>query len=400
MRVFLNFRQNSPNDKEGQEEKNGVTPIVSVPEASEIVPAEATNEISTKRGTDKESTSAERSSSKSSPIANQKKIEGAGAGLGESALSRRGEASTLIPPLSPTTGRFRLKNADHSRESLPAKLSRKRISATTEKVGYKTTGLDKFDSLISTSPLSSRKRKTFVPAVELRKLKPAVSFRTSTLSSHLDKKPKAPLFVGPKIKEGTGSNAPTFDEKNRDTMVSGNSNERRMNTLNGGNDNSNRHWRYYDVRQVDDDIRQDPEDPVEEPSEFSPEENNPESARGDPAPSRSSFANRSVGFGATVAPAMSGRRKGDAENPEVESRNVSYDATAASIDEPGDFAAALKHRGLEIREQDGDGNCLFRAISLQIYGDASMHADIRKSCMDFMVRQRRARLYSTQTAGD
>ena len=50
------------------------------------------------------------------------------------------------------------------------------------------------------------------------------------------------------------------------------------------------------------------------------------------------------------------------------------------------FRAALKkERGLEIREQDGDGNCLFRAISLQIYGDPSMHGDVRKQCMDHMV---------------
>jgi hypothetical protein len=51
-----------------------------------------------------------------------------------------------------------------------------------------------------------------------------------------------------------------------------------------------------------------------------------------------------------------------------------------------DFVVALQKHGLEIREQDGDGNCLFRAISLQVYGDPSMHTDVRKQCMDFMVR--------------
>jgi hypothetical protein len=51
-----------------------------------------------------------------------------------------------------------------------------------------------------------------------------------------------------------------------------------------------------------------------------------------------------------------------------------------------DFILTLKKRGLEIREQQGDGNCLFRAVSLQVYGDASMHSDVRKQCMDFMVR--------------
>ena len=50
-----------------------------------------------------------------------------------------------------------------------------------------------------------------------------------------------------------------------------------------------------------------------------------------------------------------------------------------------DFETALKKQGLEIREQAGDGNCLFRAVSLQVYGDPSMHMDVRKQCMDHMV---------------
>jgi OTU domain-containing protein 5 len=57
-------------------------------------------------------------------------------------------------------------------------------------------------------------------------------------------------------------------------------------------------------------------------------------------------------------------------------------------DQDLDFSLALKKRGLEIREQEGDGNCLFRAVSLQVYGDPSMHGDVRKQCMDFMVSVR------------
>jgi len=51
-----------------------------------------------------------------------------------------------------------------------------------------------------------------------------------------------------------------------------------------------------------------------------------------------------------------------------------------------ELRVSLKKRGLEIREQDGDGNCLFRAISLQVYGDPNMHGDVRKQCMDHMER--------------
>lgn len=58
------------------------------------------------------------------------------------------------------------------------------------------------------------------------------------------------------------------------------------------------------------------------------------------------------------------------------------------VDEQQQFAAALKKQGLEIVEQEGDGNCLFRAISLQVYGDASMHEEVRQRCLDFMARDK------------
>jgi hypothetical protein len=50
------------------------------------------------------------------------------------------------------------------------------------------------------------------------------------------------------------------------------------------------------------------------------------------------------------------------------------------------FRRDLKKQGLEIVEQEGDGNCLFRAVSLQVYGDSSMHEDVRQQCLDFMAR--------------
>jgi len=56
--------------------------------------------------------------------------------------------------------------------------------------------------------------------------------------------------------------------------------------------------------------------------------------------------------------------------------------------EEADFKAALKNKGLEMMLQAGDGNCLFRAVSLQIYGDPEVHMDVRKSCIDFMAKDR------------
>lgn len=49
------------------------------------------------------------------------------------------------------------------------------------------------------------------------------------------------------------------------------------------------------------------------------------------------------------------------------------------------FQKVLKERKLEMVEQEGDGNCLFRAVSLQVYGDSSMHGEVRRKCLDFMV---------------
>ena len=63
--------------------------------------------------------------------------------------------------------------------------------------------------------------------------------------------------------------------------------------------------------------------------------------------------------------------------------NVS--ARSSEEDQSMEFLVALKKRGLELREQEGDGNCLFRAVSLQVYGDPSMHGDVRTQCLDFMV---------------
>jgi hypothetical protein len=81
-------------------------------------------------------------------------------------------------------------------------------------------------------------------------------------------------------------------------------------------------------------------------------------------------------------------RRDSTETPTRESlENDPASAQGESIndDRDMDYYLALKKRGLEVREQEGDGNCLFRAVSLQVYGDPSMHGDVRKQCMDFMV---------------
>ena len=51
------------------------------------------------------------------------------------------------------------------------------------------------------------------------------------------------------------------------------------------------------------------------------------------------------------------------------------------------YAQALRTShtpSLEITPMQGDGNCLFRAISLQVYGSEDMHRTVRTQCLDFM----------------
>ena len=37
-----------------------------------------------------------------------------------------------------------------------------------------------------------------------------------------------------------------------------------------------------------------------------------------------------------------------------------------------------------IKKSNGDGNCLFRSISDQLYGNENHHEEIRKICMDYI----------------
>jgi hypothetical protein len=82
----------------------------------------------------------------------------------------------------------------------------------------------------------------------------------------------------------------------------------------------------------------------------------------------------------------------DGEDPAMESSPESSSRMSTNVARSPDeeshdiFVLELKKRGLEMREQDGDGNCLFRAVSLQVYGDPSMHGQVRHQCLDFMVR--------------
>jgi hypothetical protein len=53
------------------------------------------------------------------------------------------------------------------------------------------------------------------------------------------------------------------------------------------------------------------------------------------------------------------------------------------------FVTDIKRKkGLDMHRILGDGNCLFRAMAHQVYGDVDMHNDVRQLCVDYMVGTR------------
>ena len=86
-------------------------------------------------------------------------------------------------------------------------------------------------------------------------------------------------------------------------------------------------------------------------------------------------------------------RMDDSDNEDILVEDAVEDSDNEDIvegaveDDPSLFERQLKQHGLELVEINGDGNCLFRAIALQVYGDVESHLDVRKRCMDFMVRR-------------
>lgn len=63
-----------------------------------------------------------------------------------------------------------------------------------------------------------------------------------------------------------------------------------------------------------------------------------------------------------------------------------YDLTLDEWDERDKlFIKAMSERGFVLEEIAEDGACLFRSISLQIFGDQDMHEIIRQQTMDYIV---------------
>jgi hypothetical protein len=53
------------------------------------------------------------------------------------------------------------------------------------------------------------------------------------------------------------------------------------------------------------------------------------------------------------------------------------------------YVAALRRARLTVQPMEGDGNCLFRSVSDQVYGTPDHHALVRSSCMDYIESEAR-----------
>lgn len=60
------------------------------------------------------------------------------------------------------------------------------------------------------------------------------------------------------------------------------------------------------------------------------------------------------------------------------------------------FEKCMAGRGYELRPVEEDGACLFRSISLQIYGDEEMHDVVRQHTMDYIVSSNRKIIRTSQ----
>ncbi|KAL7734888.1 hypothetical protein ACLKA6_011162 [Drosophila palustris] len=85
-----------------------------------------------------------------------------------------------------------------------------------------------------------------------------------------------------------------------------------------------------------------------------------------------------------VEETFSGYNSGD-EHLQPKERTISVEEWQRRDNE---FAKCMEKRGYELKPVEEDGACLFRSISLQIYGDEEMHDVIRQHTMDYIHENR------------
>ena len=94
-----------------------------------------------------------------------------------------------------------------------------------------------------------------------------------------------------------------------------------------------------------------------------------------------------VDFGTNVK-SSKGNSQGSSSEDSGSMDDCSVDEKTRNMRESkSDIAKELRKRGLRVIKIAADGNCLFRAVCHQVYGDVSRHLELRKQCCDYMASQ-------------
>ena len=71
-----------------------------------------------------------------------------------------------------------------------------------------------------------------------------------------------------------------------------------------------------------------------------------------------------------------------------EYRKRSHQIKDYTLTEERIFLLELNKFGLGVKYIDGDGNCLFRSLADQLFGDTNKHMDIRNIIMNYMISEK------------
>ncbi|XP_016492027.1 OVARIAN TUMOR DOMAIN-containing deubiquitinating enzyme 6 [Nicotiana tabacum] len=73
----------------------------------------------------------------------------------------------------------------------------------------------------------------------------------------------------------------------------------------------------------------------------------------------------------------------------ADEQNPSFGSSYDDVEREQQFEMDLRRtKGLEVKKMLEDGNCLFRAVADQVYGDSEAYDLVRQMCIDYMERER------------
>ncbi len=105
-----------------------------------------------------------------------------------------------------------------------------------------------------------------------------------------------------------------------------------------------------------------------------------------------------IGSSSSSSSAIAGIEQKQSTNDEddlpIQSKNATSASKVTGTRKVNDIAkitryiAALTLKGLRVVSMEGDGNCLFRSVAYQVYGDQSLHRVVRTKCVEYMLAER------------